>query len=46
MKHKKWDDNSTSVYNYAKPYMVPWPEIESHTAITTQPEECKEKRQL
>ena len=54
MKHKKWghplnwlviaDGNSRSVYNDTKFQLVPWTEIEPHTAITNQPEESKEKR--
>ena len=40
------DGNSTSVYNDTKPQLVSWTEIEPHTAITNQPEEGKEKRQL
>ena len=39
------DGNSTSVYNDTKLQLpvVPWTEIEPHTAITNQPEESKEK---
>ena len=38
------DGNSTSVYNSCNTQLVPWTEIESPTAITTQPEESKEKK--
>ena len=54
MKHKKWRhplswlvigiDNSTSVYNSSNILITSLPEIETHTAITNQPEESKEKR--
>ena len=36
--------DSTSFYNDTNPWLVSWTEIESHTAITNQPEESKEKR--
>ena len=38
------DGNSTSVYNSSDTYLVPWTEIEPHSAITTQPEESKRNR--
>ena len=37
------DANSTSVYNSSNTYLVPWTEMEPHTAIATQPEKVTEK---